>query len=79
MTIREVQVMDAVEQHRLVSTDALIHCLDPATLQPGLLDPVTKIWTPTSDEYDRIQHQAYDAWVDYRRQKLRDAWLSNQA
>jgi hypothetical protein len=71
-------MVDAVEQHRLVMTGALIHCLAPATLQPGLIDPVAKTWTPTSDEYNHIQQQAYDAWVDYCRQKLREAWLSNQ-
>jgi hypothetical protein len=71
-------IVDAVEQHRLVMTDALIHCVHPKTLQPGLIDPVAKTWTPTSDEFDRIQQQAYYAWVDYCRQKLRDAWLSNQ-
>jgi hypothetical protein len=64
-------MMDAVEQHRLVCEGKLHLCLDPDTLQPGLLDPITKIWEPTSDEFNHIQTQAYEAAVDWKRERLR--------
>jgi hypothetical protein len=64
-------MMDAVEQHRLVCEGKLHLCLDPDTLQPGLLDPSTKIWEPTFDEFDHIQTQAYEAWVNWTREMLR--------
>ena len=68
--------MDAVEQHRLVASGSLLLCLASSTLQPGLLNPVAKTWTPTSDEFNRIQHQAYNAWVDYCGQKLREKYYA---
>jgi hypothetical protein len=64
-------MMDAVEQHRLVCEGKLYLCVKPDTLQPGLLDPITKIWEPTSDEFDHIQTQAYEAWVEMKREMLR--------
>jgi hypothetical protein len=67
-----INVMDAVEQHRLAASGRLLLCLAYSTLQPGLLDPVANTWTPTSDEFNRIQHHAYNAWVDYCRQKLKE-------
>jgi len=36
-----------------------------------LLDLITKIWEPTSDEFNHIQTQAYEAWVDWGREMLR--------
>lgn len=63
--------MNAFALQQLIDDGTLIFCVNEKTLQPGVLDPVTKIWTLTDDEYNAFRYARYKEALEQARNVLR--------